>query len=380
MPRRVQLMKQSPLHPLLLSAVADSLRRPFPEIRLLPDGAFAARDGRPGTLTGGNLNAWNLSSSGAERVLDQWRRRETPLVIDYEHQSLNARHNGQPAPAAGWIESLRYDPGQGLFASVQWTEGAKAFIEQDEYRFISPVFSFNPKNGDVLELKGAALTNVPALDGLGAVAATEDFPPSDTPQPETAMNALNRLKQLLGLPEDAAEETLQAELDKLESLLTPANPAASDPSALPGQPPFPHQADPLPGNARPTLFDFLQACHPQAALTSLVRANTALRDQLSVALSVTQGDRVVRSVEAAVADGRLSRGLVGWATALGRQNPDALETYLAAVAPIAALSSFQSAGSRPVLSAPAASPLSDEERFVCAQLGLSEAEYLAVRG
>ena len=272
-------MKQSPLHPLLLSAVADSLRRPFPEIRLLPDGAFAARDGRPGTLTGGNLNAC---------------------------------HNGQPAPAAGWIESLRYEPGQGLFASIRWTEGAKAFIEQDEYRFISPVFSFNPQNGDVLELKGAALTNVPALDGLGAVAATEDFPPSDTPQPETAMNALNRLKQLLGLPEDAAEETLH--------------------------------------------------------------------DQLSVALSVTQGDRVARSVETAVTDGRLSRGLVGWATALGRQNPEALETYLAAVSPIAALSSFQSTGSRPALSAPAASPLSDEERFVCAQLGLSEAEYLAVRG
>ena len=172
-------------------------------------------------------------------MLDQWRRRETPLAIDYEHQSLNARHNGQPAPAAGWIESLRYEPGQGLFASIRWTEGAKAFIEQDEYRFISPVFSFNPQSGDVLELKGAALTNVPALDGLGAVAATEDFPPSDTPQPETAMNALNRLKQLLGLPEDAAEETLQAELDKLESLLTPGNPAASDPPALPGQPPFP---------------------------------------------------------------------------------------------------------------------------------------------
>ena len=107
---------------------------------------------------------------------------------------------------------------------------------------------------------------------------------------------------------------------------------------------------------------------------------TALRDQLSVALSVTQGDRVARSVETAVTDGRLSRGLVGWATALGRQNPEALETYLAAVSPIAALSSFQSTGSRPALSAPAASPLSDEERFVCAQLGLSEAEYLAVRG
>lgn len=80
----------------------------------------------------------------------------------YEHQSLNARHNGQPAPAAGWIESLRYEPGAGGCSRRSGgRKGAKAFIEQDEYRFISPVFSFNPQNGDVLELKGAALTNVP---------------------------------------------------------------------------------------------------------------------------------------------------------------------------------------------------------------------------
>ncbi|MFR1532360.1 MAG: phage protease [Bilophila wadsworthia] len=63
----------------------------------------------------------------------------------------------------------------------------------------------------------------------------------------------------------------------------------------------------------------------------------------------------------------------------GTPEPEALETYLAAVSPCRA-PSFQSTGSRPALSAPAASPLSDEERFVCAQLGLSEAEYLAVRG
>lgn len=304
-------MKQSLLHPLLSLAVADSSRRPFPGVRLLSDGAFAARDGRPSTPTGGNLNAWSLSGPDTEHVLDQWERYETLLAVDYEHQSLNARHNGQPAPTASWIESLRYDSRRELFTSIRWTEGAKAFIEQDEYRFISPMFSFNSQNGDVLELKGTALANVPALDGLGAVAVTEDFPPSDTPQPETVMNALDRLGQLLGLPEDAAEEALQAELDKLESLLTPANPVASDPPALPRQPPFPHQADPLPGNTRPTLFDFLQACHPQAALASLIRTNTVLRDQLSVALNVTRGDHVARSVETAITDGRLSHGLIG---------------------------------------------------------------------
>lgn len=169
-------MKQSPLHPLLLSAVADSLRRPFPEIRLLPDGAFAARDGRPGTLTGGTLNAWNLSGPGAEHVLDQWRRRETPLAVDYEHQSLNARHNGQPLrPQAGSSRSGT-SRGRGCSRRSGGRKGAKAFIEQDEYRFISPVFSFNPQNGDVLELKGAALTNVPALDGLAPSPRPRIFP------------------------------------------------------------------------------------------------------------------------------------------------------------------------------------------------------------
>lgn len=87
-------MKQSLLHPLLLSAVADSLHRSFPGIRLLPDGALIARDGRPGTLTGGNLSAWNLSGPSTKHVLGRWGRRETPLAVDYEHQSPNTRHNG----------------------------------------------------------------------------------------------------------------------------------------------------------------------------------------------------------------------------------------------------------------------------------------------
>ncbi len=344
----------------MLSPVADALRRPFPEIRLLPDGAFAARDGRPGNLTGGTLNTWTLSQPFAERLLGSWRQRETPLAIDYEHQSLNAPRNGQPAPAAGWIETLRYEAGQGLFAAVRWTDGAKAFIERDEYRFISPVFSFDPTTGDVLELKGAALTNVPALDGLGAVAATD----AGLPEParaEGGTDALGRLKRLLGLPDDADESALLAELDRLEGLLGAAARAPASGAPAP-------------------LSERLQAGGPPSALSSLVRSNAALRDQLCAALSVAEGERMERSIEAAVADGRLSRGLVGWATELGRREPAALESFLSAVAPVAALTSFQSAGNRKALSAPAASSLSAEERFVCDQLGLGEAEYRAVRG
>ena len=49
------------------------------------------------------------------------------------------------------------------------TDAARAFIQADEYRYISPVFSFDPETGAVLELKSAALTNYPALDGMDAV-------------------------------------------------------------------------------------------------------------------------------------------------------------------------------------------------------------------
>ena len=173
------------------------------------------------------------------------------------------------------------------------------------------------------------------------------------------MNALQRLKQLLGLPPEADENSILAELDRLEGLLG----AASDDPGTPA-----------------TLLERLQAGLPPAALSTLVQSNTALRDQLCAALNLAEGDRVGRSLEAAVADGRLSRELVGWATDLGRREPAVLESFLSAVTPVAALTSFQSAGNRTALSAPIASSLSAEERFVCEQLGLSDADYMAVRG
>lgn len=137
-------------------------------IQLFPAGEFSARDGRPGTLKGVKAKAWTLTFETAAAVIARWQQRETPLVVDYEHQTINAAENGKPAPAAGWIESLEAGP-DGLYATVKWTDAARAFIQADEYRYISPVFSFDPETGAVLELKSAALTNYPALDGMDAV-------------------------------------------------------------------------------------------------------------------------------------------------------------------------------------------------------------------
>jgi phage I-like protein len=70
--------------------------------------------------------------------------RQTPYVIDYEHQTLRSAKNGLPAPASGWFKKLEWREGVGLFAvDVEWTDAAAAAIDAGEYRFISPVFLYD---------------------------------------------------------------------------------------------------------------------------------------------------------------------------------------------------------------------------------------------
>ena len=175
-------------------------------IQLFPAGTFAARDGRPGNLRGVNATSWRLTAQDAEAVIAHWQRTATPLVVDYEHQTQLAAQNGQPAPAAGWITSLEWEEGRGLFAAVDWTDKARAHIRAGEYRYISPVFAFDRQSGAVLRLICAALTNHPALDGMDAASAT--FTPYEEPP-------MKQILAALGLPETADEAAALAALTTL---------------------------------------------------------------------------------------------------------------------------------------------------------------------
>lgn len=48
-------------------------------------------------------------------------------------------------------------------------------IGDGEYRYLSPMFSFDDKTAEVLALHMAALTNHPGLDGMAAVALSAFF-------------------------------------------------------------------------------------------------------------------------------------------------------------------------------------------------------------
>lgn len=132
-------------------------------------------------------------------VQAEFVRRGLDLVIDYEHQTLG----DGPAPAAGWVRELVFDPAAGILARTEWTDRATGHLTAREYRYFSPVFWVDKKTGRLCGLHSVALTNTPKHNRQLPLVAKH--------QPvEGCMDILKKLAALLGLPEDATEEAVLA--------------------------------------------------------------------------------------------------------------------------------------------------------------------------
>ena len=130
--------------------------RPVPdEVQLLPAGEVNPK-GKTGFL---------VDEEARGMIVSAFTGSATDLVVDYEHQSLS----GSEAPAAGWIKELVDRGEDGIWAKVQWTERAKGYLEAREYRYLSPVVLIRKKDRRAVEVLGAALTNLPAIDGMAPV-------------------------------------------------------------------------------------------------------------------------------------------------------------------------------------------------------------------
>lgn len=172
-------------------------------LQLLPAGEFRSRDGRPKECA-----TWKIDGRIADRVIAFAAARQTPFVIDYEHQTLYTEQNGKPAPAAGWFKSMEWRDGVGLFATApEWTAAAAAHIDAREYRFFSPVFSYDPVSGEVLQMLMGALTNNPGIDGMQDVVAAMSARFLDPDQPEEVRvnETLKKLLAAIGLAETTTE-------------------------------------------------------------------------------------------------------------------------------------------------------------------------------
>ena len=326
-------------------ATGTALQAASGRIQLFPAGTFAARDGRPGNLRGVNATSWRLTAQDAEAVIAHWQRTATPLVVDYEHQTQLAAQNGQPAPAAGWITSLEWEEGRGLFAGVDWTDKARAHIRAGEYRYISPVFAFDRQSGAVLRLICAALTNHPALDGMDAASAT--FTPYEEPP-------MKQILAALGLPETADEA---AALAALTTLRQERDSAKAQAEAAP---------DP-------------QKFVAMATFSAVQKEAAQLRDELTKLKNEAQAAALKDDIEAALKDGRLTAATRGWAESLAQTAPDALKAFLATQPPVQALTGTQTGGRTPAGDKPGTVSLTAEELHICERLGLTREEFIEAR-
>lgn len=138
-----------------LSATLDE------ELKILPIGNWSAVN----PMMGQDGEMFYLTPERAEEIAADAAYKNADILIDYEHQSISTVENGKPVPAAGWIPKdslfVRED---GLYCKPQWTAQARAMIDAGEYRYLSPVFSYDADTGEVLQLISIALTNTPAMD------------------------------------------------------------------------------------------------------------------------------------------------------------------------------------------------------------------------
>lgn len=200
----------------LSSALNVALDGTVPDwVELIPAGP---------TIVGQDGRAWTLPDPQA--LIAAFERRNSALVVDWEHASEHRARHGLDAPAAGWIDLLQERAGA-IWGRVTWTDKAAAQIAAREYRYLSPVFTYEKAGQRIVELISVGLTNQPNLP-LTAL-NRKDFP---MPIPTAVLSALALddgadepavLEAIAALKSDLATARNRAETPALERFVPRAD-------------------------------------------------------------------------------------------------------------------------------------------------------------
>jgi len=162
----------------------------------------------PADPVGRDGRAWTFDQAAAAAVIAAFEARGVQLPIDWEHATQHRAPTGGEAPAAGWIESLDVQGGA-LWGKVAWTDRGGAQVANREYRYLSPVFDFDPATSRIVRLVSAGLTNLP---NLHLTALNHEEPPMN----RSALLAA-AVVTALGLTADAADDAVATAINQLKT-------------------------------------------------------------------------------------------------------------------------------------------------------------------
>jgi hypothetical protein len=149
-----------------------------------------------------------VDDEAVNAVLGDFEAGGIDMVIDYEHQTLNSQKNGQPAPAAAWINKLVADT-HGIWGVVKrWLKPASDYLKEGAYRYTSPVIHLDGE-GRLRRISSVAITNLPATLGCQPLVLRYDAINPKEKEKEN-MEILEKLALTLGLKANATEDEVLA--------------------------------------------------------------------------------------------------------------------------------------------------------------------------
>lgn len=238
------------------------------------------------------------------------------VVIDYEHQTLT----NEQAPAAGWIKELVLSDGA-ICGRVEWTTKAAQYLKNREYRYISPVIFVRKSDRKAAALMSAALTNIPAIDGMIPIVNSAKFEGG-----YESMDFMKQLAALLGLPETATEEEILAavkgktgEIETLKAASAQAGEVVANKTVL----------------SLLQLKDDASTADVTAKIAGLQNpANFVPVEQYNLLACKLRNQESGSLVELALKDGKITPAQKPWAEEYVKADPDGFKAFLDKAVPV----------------------------------------------
>ena len=282
-------------------------------------------------------------------MLAAFQARNAALPIDWEHASQHRAPNGQDAPAAGWIESLDIRKGA-LWGTVAWTERGANQVGAREYRYLSPVFDFEPASGRIVRLVSAGLTNLPNLP-LQALNSEGD----------TLMNRsallVAALATALSLKPEATDDEIATGLNAMKQKLDDETRRALNAES---------------GSATPSLDRYVPRADYDALVTRATNAESALKTRDEAAHKAAVDTVIADALKA----GKITPATESYhrASCADSAGLERLRAFIGAAPVIGADSGLD--GKKP---AGTATALNAEELAVCATTGISPEDFIKAK-
>lgn len=279
------------------------------EVKILPLGYVNSQKGD-----------FYVDDESVELIQKQFKNRRLDLPIDYEHQTLM----DVQAPAAGWIRDV-YKGDDAVIAKVSWTERAREYLKNREYRYLSPVVITRKSDRKVLDLHSAALTNTPAIDGMFAIVNSMDLSDMeddfDDKEDEEKMD-LKKLAALLGLPEGATE-------DDVEKAITAAVSAAGADKSAAGEASG-EETKQVANSVVLSLLGLDESAKTEDAVTAIMTLKAGTGNEELLALKKEMEERAADDlVQTALKDGKITAAQTDWAKSYAVSDREGFKAFVA---------------------------------------------------